>query len=125
MPTDPMEAFMEKHWPASNATVQAGRTTTAVVQTSQTPVTSQVVSTDIPEEVQPTQPKNKTVAIVLAVFLGFFTWIYTYKRDAWKFWLNLALTIVTFGLWNPIAWIWAMVDAFLKPEDFYKEFPNK
>ena len=36
--------------------------------------------------------KDKTAAILLAVFLGFWAWLYTYKRDAWKFWLCLGLT---------------------------------
>jgi hypothetical protein len=38
-------------------------------------------------------PKSKTAAILLAVFLGFWTWLYTYKKDGWKFWVSLALTL--------------------------------
>ncbi len=116
-----MESFMERHWPSTSAPARPDSTTTAL-QTIQAPTSHQETSA---EEQRPTQPKDKTVAILLAVFLGFFTWIYTYKKDAWKFWLNLALTIITFGLWNPIAWVWAMVDSILKPSEFYKEFPNK
>jgi hypothetical protein len=40
----------------------------------------------------PSAPKNKTGSILLAVFLGFWTWLYTYKKDGWKFWLSLSLT---------------------------------
>ncbi len=69
-------------------------------------------------------PKDKTVAILLAVFLSLFTWLYTYKRDAWKFWVNFGLSIVTFGFWGFIAWPWAIIDAAAKPQEYYKKFPN-
>jgi hypothetical protein len=77
--------------------------------------------------------KDKTAAILLAVFLGFWTWLYTYKRDAWKFWLCLGLHMTVF---NPIwTWIllflpniglhvWAIVDAAVKPQQFYDYYPN-
>lgn len=71
-------------------------------------------------------PKDKTTAILLAVFLGFWTWLYTYKKDAWKFWLNLALSIVLLIIAYPlVAWIWAIIDVAVKPESFYKNFPNE
>ena len=41
---------------------------------------------------RPTSRKNKTISILLAVFLTYWTWLYTYKRDAWKFWLGLILS---------------------------------
>lgn len=66
--------------------------------------------------------KDKTVAVLLAVFLGFWTWCYTYKKDAWKFWLNLALFAVSIGFWGPVAWIWAVVDAARRPKEFYINF---
>lgn len=31
-------------------------------------------------------PKDKTVTVLLAVFLAFWTWLYIYKMDGWKFW---------------------------------------
>jgi len=37
-------------------------------------------------------PKSKAVAITLAVFFGFWSWLYTYRRDQLKFW-------IFFGLW--------------------------
>jgi hypothetical protein len=73
----------------------------------------------------PLSPKSKTTAVLLAVFLGFWTWCYTYKRDAWKFWVNLGLTVVSLGFYAVIAWIWAIIDVSVKPQDFYREFPNK
>jgi hypothetical protein len=62
--------------------------------------------------------------VLLAVFLGFWTWCYTYKRDAWKFWLNFALTLVTFGLFVVVAWIWAIIDVSFKSPEFYRDFSN-
>jgi len=47
-------------------------------------------------------PKSKTAAILLAVFLSFWTWLYTYRRDAWKFWTGLAVNLVLIGVW---AWM--------------------
>ena len=41
------------------------------------------------------KPKSKTMAILLALLLGLFTWLYTYKQDARKFWLGLGLTILS------------------------------
>ena len=69
-------------------------------------------------------PKDKTVAILLAVFLGFWTWLYTYQINAWKFWLNLGLTIITLGIWGIVAWVWAIIDVATAPDDFYLNYPN-
>lgn len=40
--------------------------------------------------------KSKTAAVLLAVFLGPWTWVYTYKRDSWKFWVGMLI---------PFAWV--------------------
>jgi len=82
-------------------------------------------------------PKNKTTAVLLAIFLGSVTWMYTYERDAWKFWTVLAITIVdivlslfTFGIWLFVAipvgigiWVWGIIDVAVKPQQFYDLFP--
>jgi len=39
-----------------------------------------------------TSRKSKTVSELLAVFLFYWTWLYTYKRDGWKFWLAFVLS---------------------------------
>ena len=71
------------------------------------------------------RPKSKTAAVLLAVFLTFWTWCYTYKRDAWKFWLNLVLSVVTLGIWAvTVAWLWAIIDVAVKPSEYYAQFPN-
>jgi len=38
-------------------------------------------------------PKSKTVSVVLAVFFGFWSWLYTYRRDQIKFWIFLGILI--------------------------------
>lgn len=69
-------------------------------------------------------PKDKAVAVILAIFLAFWTWVYTYQRDAWKFWLNLALTIVSCGWWAFVAWVWAIIDVAVKPKEYYSNYPR-
>ena len=104
--------------------------------------------------------KSKTVAVVLAVFLGFWAWLYTFKNNSLKFWITLGVfgvvfiitsayscsiitdsmnyggygtnyfggsfigfiiftNIVSFGLW-----VWSVVDNAIKPESFYRDYPN-
>ena len=80
--------------------------------------------------------KSKTTAILLAVFLGFFTWLYTYREDATKFWIglgialaNIVLVMVTLGLWLLVSWlvglgvwIWAIVDSASKSDEWYASY---
>jgi len=45
------------------------------------------------------QPKSKSVAVVLAIFLGIWSFLYTYKKDAVAFWVGVGLQIfLTFGI---------------------------
>jgi len=69
-------------------------------------------------------PKDKTVAVLLAVFLGIWTWVYTYQKDSDKFWFNLILSVITLGIWGIVAWIWAIVSAASRTPDFYRNYPN-
>lgn len=68
--------------------------------------------------------KSKTVCVLLAVFLSFWTWLYTYKYDAWKFWLGLALSVFLFWTFIvPVAiTIWAIVDSATKDEKILKNY---
>ncbi len=77
--------------------------------------------------------KDKTVAILLAIFLGGWTWLYTYKKDSWKFWLSFALNLTLFNpLWTWLLLfipnfglhIWAIIDVAVKPQYYYDNFPN-
>ena len=83
--------------------------------------------------------KSKTVSMLLAVFLGIWTWIYTYEEDWWKFWIGLGLSVLVLlgffsfgvpalfntsgkfpdfvlvlGLVSLGIWIWAIVDVIIK-----------
>jgi hypothetical protein len=77
-------------------------------------------------------PRSKGVAILLAVFLSFWTWLYTYKRDAQKFWIGLAVAVVggilsAFFIGIPIVlgvWIWAIVDVARKSDSYYMLYPS-
>jgi hypothetical protein len=82
--------------------------------------------------------KDKTVAILLAVFLSFWTWLYTFDKDKTKFWIGLGVTgglffltltgIRAFGIfWLPSAlgfWIWAIVDTAGRSQSWYSDYPN-
>ncbi|MHB8262882.1 MAG: zinc-ribbon domain-containing protein [Acidimicrobiales bacterium] len=77
-------------------------------------------------------PKSKTAAILLAVFLSPWTWLYTYQRDSSKFWIGLGVDVVCWVLgwffllpWLALfgVWIWAIVDTATKPEQYYLRYP--
>ncbi len=80
--------------------------------------------------------KSKVASILLAVFLSYWTWLYTYREDAVKFWVSLGLSIgffifglltlgigwlIGFFVWTGI-WIWAIVDTATKNEDWYATY---
>lgn len=77
-------------------------------------------------------PKDKTVAVLLAVFLFAWTWVYTYKRDAVKFWIGgvlgligLATSWLVVGFFLMLGvWIWAVIDTAVKPTTYYQRFPR-
>ena len=84
-------------------------------------------------------PKSKTVAVVLAVFFGFWSWLYTYRKDRIKFWSCLGLMIVIGVAWgtifnmiifwifasiNFVGWISALVDAVRRSKSFFLDYPN-
>jgi len=39
-------------------------------------------------------PKNKSVAVILAIFFGFWAWLYTYKKNASNFWIVFVINII-------------------------------
>lgn len=70
-------------------------------------------------------PKSKTTAVLLACFLSFWTWLYTYKKNTWKFWVGLVLGIAGIPLYGIPAiavWIWAIIDVSIKPRSYYEEY---
>lgn len=100
-----------------------------VVITQQVTQTSGKSSENISES---PSPKTKTASVLLAIFLSFWTWVYTYRRDYWKFWIGLVLTFIGFIVltqgesWALIfyfgVWIWAIVDSSLKDKAFYDNY---
>ena len=91
--------------------------------------------------------KDKTVAVVLAVFLSGWTWLYTYRFNAAKFWIYIGASfflfligiivfaasfdyyasdslgvivlvyVVSFGFW-----VWAVIDSATKPREYYENY---
>ena len=99
------------------------------------PVEQQYVPPQAPSEpagIPATTPKDKTIAVLLAIFLGPITWTYTYKKTAAKFWIGAVLMvlglILTFALIGFLIilgiGIWCIVDTAIKPEEWYRNFPN-
>lgn len=82
-------------------------------------------------------PKSKSTAVLLAIFAGFVVWAYTYERDAWKFWTAFGISIadailsgITLGIWLFVAipvgigiYIWGIVDAVARSQQFYDVYP--
>ena len=64
--------------------------------------------------------------MVFAVALGFCTWLYTYRRDAWKFWVAFAGLILfrVQGMSHGyvVLWLWAVIDVVVKPKKFYTHY---
>jgi hypothetical protein len=82
-------------------------------------------------QVQARTGKSKTTAVVLAVFLGFWTWLYTNKIDMSKFWIGLGVGVGSALLLPQISLfvalgitVWAIVDQARKPESFFTRYPN-
>jgi hypothetical protein len=78
--------------------------------------------------------KSRSAAVLLAVFLSFWSFLYTYRTSAWKFWTGLGLCVGSFILALIIVgatrspagstvfylialgiWIWAIVDRSTTP----------
>ena len=75
--------------------------------------------------------KSKGISVILAVFLGCWTWVYTWKKDWWKFITSIVilLTLVfVIGGWvflvGLVFSILAIIDTSIKKDKFYKNYPN-
>jgi hypothetical protein len=83
--------------------------------------------------------KSRTNSLLLAIFITPFTWLYTYKKDWWKFWVGLAISLLIpmselllvfhivdlsfVIIFIPAIWIWAVIDVSQKNEQWYKGYP--
>lgn len=106
-----------------------------------------------PTRVQRSGAKDKTVAVILAVFLGLWTWLYTYRLNATKFWTTLGilifwvvlifttavfefaddpwsdgfatLSMVAIGYLLSVAfWLWPLIDMAVKPRAYFENYPS-
>ena len=78
-------------------------------------------------------PRSKRRAVLFAVLFSFWTWVYTYRRDRFRFWMGLSLNL--FGALVPahalgesvflFVWIWALVDTVTKPKAWYRGYPDR
>jgi len=80
--------------------------------------------------------KSKVASILLAIFLGNWTWLYTYREDGAKFWIALTVLVVGFilslatlgigfVLYIPASlgiWIWSIVDAVSRTDEWYANY---
>jgi len=69
--------------------------------------------------------KSRGVAVFLAIILSYWSWLYTYKKDSWKFWVGLVLSFLGMFLgFIPalFVWFWAIIDTIVKDKDFYENY---
>jgi hypothetical protein len=76
-------------------------------------------------------PKSKTASVLLAIFFSFFAWLYTYRKDAAKFWISFIVYFSSFffgffffPLWfiGVFLWFWAILDTAVKPQEWYMTY---
>ena len=83
--------------------------------------------------------KTKMSAILLVIFLGLFSWLYTWKKSASKFLVSFFVLLgilIIYSMWSSIIilwllsfasiamWLWALIDTAIKPDSFYTNYPN-
>jgi len=71
---------------------------------------------------QKTVIKKRQTAILLAVFLGHWTWVYTYKQDAVIFWISILLSIATLGFFSIVSWIASIIIAAVRNDEWYEDY---
>lgn len=87
--------------------------------------------------------KKRGIALILALITGFFSWIYTYKLDYWKFWVSTLILTSYFLFVMPIFlldslmqfyinfviasftfWLWAIIDFLIKDEKAFEKYDS-
>jgi hypothetical protein len=68
------------------------------------------------------------------LFLGFFSWIYTNRKDCWKFLISPSIFFILFFvirrneivvfIIGAIVYLWLVIDVIIRKESFYKNYPN-
>jgi hypothetical protein len=64
--------------------------------------------------------REKWVAVVLAIALGFWSWAYTYRDDVTRFWIGFGLSFLIVTI--PFIWIWAIIDRCTKSPAWYAHY---
>ena len=88
------------------------------------------------------EPKSKSTSVLLAVFLGTWTFLYTYKKDAVVFWVSLGFQVFFFfailyssiysgysgagavGFVAFIFWLLSLISTATRPPEWYARYPN-
>lgn len=86
------------------------------------------------------EPKTKSTSVLLAVFLGTWSFLYTYKRDAVLFWVSLGVQVffffailssgttsgssAAFGFIAFIFWLLSVITTASRAPDWYARYPN-
>ena len=79
--------------------------------------------------------KSKIVAFVLAFFFSYWSWLYTFKYDGWKFGLGLvaqigavivsngtaAAVVGGLAIWGAFG-LWAIIDQLVKKDGLYRNY---
>jgi len=110
------------------------------------PVPDSLPSGPFAAQHQPASPKNRRTAILLSVFLGYWSWIYTMRLDWWKFLIGIALQLhvlwwlgvliqfpwdrVVRGLFLPLSslasfmggWLWPVIHTAVRSHEFYRSY---
>jgi uncharacterized membrane protein len=78
-----------------------------------------------PTSVRYQHKKSKVTAVLLAVFLAQWTWVYTYRVDGWKFWISLLINLI--GLFmllipNLGVWVWSIIETSCRDKEWYDHY---
>jgi hypothetical protein len=78
--------------------------------------------------------KSKTTAVILAFFFGYWSWLYTFKRDRAKFFICLLLSIlasavyvisgmyyISYFFW-PVFWLWPFINSIMRGSQWYAQY---
>ncbi len=71
------------------------------------------------KEVPTVKHKNRTAAVVFAVFFTYWSWLYTYKRSRIKFWIAFSILMI----WNFIYFV-SILDTILDKQPINYYFTN-
>lgn len=68
--------------------------------------------------------KNKNIAVVLAIFFSFWSWLYTYRKNLVKFWITLGLNIIFVIVVTVTGYIFISITTEGHPEfvEYLREF---